>query len=89
MKKIDGLNMEHDLNVVGSDIICIFMPSVIPEGKKLYPYYPRISWRQKLLDIDTLYIADPFQHLDEYQETGGSWFISPDGVSVLPSIAES
>ncbi|MFM6305346.1 hypothetical protein [Planktothrix sp.] len=87
MKKIDGLNVEHDLNAVGSDVLCIFMPSV--RAKKIYPYYPRLSWRQKLSHIDTLYIADPFQELDEYQEAGGSWFIDPDGISVLPLIAES
>lgn len=87
MKKIDGLNVEHDLNVVGSDVLCIFMPSV--RAKKIYPYYPRLSWRQKLSQIDTLYIANPFQELDEYQEAGGSWFIAPDGISVLPLIAES
>ncbi|MCB8776052.1 hypothetical protein LJE17_00755 [Planktothrix agardhii 1031] len=66
--------------------LIVFLPSV--RAKKIYPYYPRIGWSESLnKDFNLLYIADPFQDMEIYQEAGGSWFICPEGKSVLPDLA--
>lgn len=67
--------------------LIVFMPSV--RSKKIYPYYPRIAWAEKIKDrYDSLYIADPFQDKDFYQAPGGSWFFDENGANCLPEIAK-
>ena len=82
---IEQLGFGYDLSQNGNTSLIVFLPSV--RSKKIYPYYPRISWKSSLPGYDTLYLADPFQEFDGYQEAGGSWFIRPDGNSDLPRIA--
>ena len=68
--------------------LVVFLPAVT--NKAIFPYFPRISWRLDLVeDADVLYLADPYQQLPEYKESMGSWFISPEGKSLLPSIVEA
>lgn len=87
MPDIEGLHIEHKLIRVGSDVLCVFLPSGrLPNSISVYP---RLGWRKKLPDLDLLYLADPFQEVEEFQSIGGSWFISPAGDSALPSIAKT
>lgn len=66
--------------------LLVFLPAV--NSKDIYPYYPRVSWGKELSEkCNVLYIADPFQHLPEYKEPMGSWFVSPEGNFVLPKLA--
>ncbi|WP_429141265.1 hypothetical protein [Aeromonas hydrophila] len=63
-----------------------FLPSV--RSKPIYPYYPRISWANELNSYyNVFYIADPYQNEDVYKDSGGSWFISPSGVSCLNELS--
>jgi hypothetical protein len=68
-----------------SDSLLVFLPSSSVD--KPYPYYPRISIKDKISNFDFLYIADPFQDDLDYSDSGGSWFIDKNGVSVLPDLA--
>ncbi len=81
-----NLDFEYDLKTTGSDTLICFLPS--RRTKDIYPYYPRKKWRTSL-DLDTLYLSDPFQNDNEYTEAGGSWFIDKTGKSILPNIAET
>lgn len=63
-----------------------FLPSV--RSKPVYPYYPRISWANELnKNYNVFYIADPYQNEDVYTDSGGSWFISPNGESCLNQLS--
>lgn len=67
--------------------LVVFLPPV--NGKKIYPYYARISWASELVSkVNVLYVSDPYQQREEYKVPKGSWFISPEGESALPVIAE-
>lgn len=67
--------------------LVVFLPPV--NGKSFYPYYARISWAPELAaKVNVLYVSDPYQPLEKYKEPMGSWFISPEGKSALPEIAE-
>lgn len=67
--------------------LVVFLPPV--NNKNFYPYYARISWAPELAaKVNVLYVSDPYQPLEKYKEPKGSWFISPDGESALPLIAE-
>jgi hypothetical protein len=86
MEQIEGLDIEHKLYTVNSDVFCVFLPSGrFPHSISIYP---RLAWRKKIPEFDTLFLADPFQNADIYNEIGGSWFIDPQGNSALPSLAE-
>src|SRR5690606_19417753 len=66
--------------------LLVFLPSV--NGKGVYPYFPRLSWGAELSKkYNVLYISDPYQPLELYSESMGSWFISPDGVLTLDALA--
>ncbi|WP_418135388.1 alpha/beta fold hydrolase [Oceanimonas smirnovii] len=93
--------MQESLNLISEysesyfirskDVFCekllIFLPSV--NGKDVYPYYPRVSWGEELSkEYHILYISDPYQPLEQYNESKGSWFIAPDGVLTLDVLAE-
>ena len=67
-----------------SDLLLVFLPSVTLGKPYPYPYFPRISIKDKIDDFDFLYIADPFQDDLDYSEPGGSWFLNRNGDSVLP-----
>lgn len=70
-----------------SKTLLVFLPSV--NGRGVYPYYPRHSWASILVKwFNILYISDPYQPLPQYKESGGSWFISPDGEMTLPVLAK-
>ena len=70
-----------------SNTLLVFLPAV--NGKDIYPYYPRRSWGTELSKkYHVLYISDPYQPLSEYSEPMGSWFISPEGVSTIETLAE-
>jgi len=86
MDDIEGLTIEHQVYVCGSDILCIFLPS--GREQNAISTYPRLGWRKKLPGLDLLYLADPFQHVEEFKTIGGSWFIDLKGESVLPSLGE-
>lgn len=65
----------------------VFLPSV--RSKPIYPYYPRINWAtQFAATCNVLYVADPFQDMPFCQKEGGSWFVSPQGHSVLPQLGD-
>lgn len=83
----EGFSFEFYPNSDSSKLI-VFLPAV--RSKDIYPYYPRISWGKELSEkSNILYIADPYQHLPEYQEPMGSWFVSPEGKFVLPELARN
>ncbi len=66
--------------------LLVFLPSV--NGKGVYPYFPRLSWGKELSkEYNVLYISDPYQPLELYNESMGSWFISPDGILTLETLA--
>lgn len=70
-----------------SNTLLVFLPAV--NGKDVYPYYPRKSWGQELSEnYHILYISDPYQPLSEYEESMGSWFISPSGEATIELLAE-
>lgn len=72
---------------INSKKLVVFLPAV--NGKNVYPYYPRITWASELASkVNVLYVSDPYQPREEYKEPMGSWFISPEGESALPIIAE-
>ena len=70
-----------------SNKLIIFLPSV--NGKGIYPYFPRVSWGEELSErYNILYISDPYQEIEIYGESMGSWFVSPEGESTLPLLAK-
>jgi hypothetical protein len=86
MREIEGLNVDHELHVAGSDILCIFLPS--GRAPNAISTYPRLGWKKRLSGLDILYLADPYQNVEEFKAIGGSWFISREGDSILPVFAE-
>lgn len=83
-RKID-LDFPYEFYQRGRDALIVFFPSV--RMRKIYPCYSRIKWADDLSCADLLYLADPFQELPEYQESGGSWYIDTDGNSQIETIA--
>ena len=70
-----------------SNTLLVFLPAV--NGKDIYPYYPRRSWGKELSKkYHVLYISDPYQPLTEYNQSMGSWFVSPEGASTIEILAE-
>jgi hypothetical protein len=86
MNMLDKLAFPYEHHRANHDRLVVFLPSV--RSKAIYPYYPRISLKDKISHADTLYLADPFQDQAEYAEPGGSWYIDTAGKSDLFRIAE-
>jgi hypothetical protein len=82
---IQNLQFPHEFYDKHSKNIVCFLPAV--RSKDIYPYYPRINWKDRIQNADLLYLADPFQNIDAYQTAGGSWYISPEGKSLLPDLS--
>lgn len=76
-----------------SQKMIVFFPSMRSKNVRENPphggYFPRISWRGEFQkNYNVLYIADPFEDHPLYKEIGGSWFISPEGETMIPCLAE-
>lgn len=70
-----------------NDTIIIFLPSV--RKKNIYPFYPRQSWKNDLKNkYDLLFLSDPYQNMDDYQTSGGSWYINTSGKSFIYELAQ-
>ncbi len=82
---LNNLQLQYDYTSNGKSKIVIFLPSV--RTRDIFPYYPRISLKDKIKDADTLFLSDPFQNDIDYQSFGGSWYINKEGISELPRIA--
>lgn len=63
----------------------VFLPSA--NTKSIYPYFPRISRQSELAKVaNIVYLTDPFQHLEPYKTPMASWYISPQGQSLIPEV---
>lgn len=51
-----------------------------------WPNYTRYTWSRDLEQYCTIFVSDPFQFINS--NTHSSWFIAPDGNTVLYEIAE-
>lgn len=51
-----------------------------------WPNYTRHSWNSDLDKYCTIYVSDPFQYINGNYKS--SWFVAPNGKSILPEIAK-
>ncbi|MDT8326472.1 MAG: hypothetical protein RQ750_03655 [Roseovarius sp.] len=86
MYELDELKVPHKFLDRRSDKLVCFLPNVRTGPPN--PYFGRLGWGQKLPDFDVLYLADPFRDANEPQDLFGSWFVGPDGHSILPQIGK-
>ena len=71
--------------------VVIFFPSRYTGEKAAtgfvkWPYYTRLTWANDLRGYCTIFVSDPFQFV--HGNTESSWFVSEDGRSILPEIAQ-
>ena len=90
--KNDGITYRFALRHIESveNGVIIFFTSAkskIAVEKGIFPYFSRLSWAKDLSEFCTIFVADPFELSSLCEESHGSWFIGPDGVSLLPVIA--
>ncbi|MGN1394463.1 MAG: hypothetical protein ACI4V7_10645 [Succinivibrionaceae bacterium] len=50
-----------------------------------WPNFTRYTWSRDLENFCTIFVADPFQY--SKGNAGSSWFIAPNGESIIPEIA--
>ena len=51
-----------------------------------WPNFTRYTWSKDLENYCTIFVADPFQYANNNDKS--SWFVAPNGKSILPEIAQ-